>query len=148
LLEIAYQKLEITNNELEIKNLKITDSINYAKRIQRAVLPSEDLIKEYFPQSFIYYNPKEIVSGDFYWLYDSGDSIYVATVDCTGHGVPGAFMSMIGNILLNEIVINAKVTDTAEILQKLDLGVIKALKQDVESELATRGWNGSVACVY
>ena len=89
---------------LENKNNDITDSINYAKRIQHAILPSEELIRTYLPDSFIFYRPKDIVSGDFYWFTSNGSKLIIAIADCTGHGVPGAFISMIGNTLLNEIV--------------------------------------------
>ncbi len=77
--------------EIEEKNRDITASIRYAERIQRAMLPSEDT----FPDTFVLYMPKDIVSGDFYWMYDNGELQFIAACDCTGHGVPGAFMSII-----------------------------------------------------
>ncbi|MCK7500665.1 MAG: hypothetical protein MZW92_68470 [Comamonadaceae bacterium] len=86
--------------ELEEKNRDITASIRYAERIQRAMLPPEN----YFNKTFVLFMPKDIVSGDFYWMYDSGDKQYIAVVDCTGHGVPGAFMSIIGHNSLNKVV--------------------------------------------
>ncbi|MBK8807610.1 MAG: tetratricopeptide repeat protein [Bacteroidales bacterium] len=129
-LGFANTELEKKNLELAEKNEKITDSITYAKKIQQAILPSEKKIKEIFPQSFIFYHPKEIVSGDFYWFEKKGSKVFYAAVDCTGHGVPGAFMSMIGNTLLNEIINEKHETNPAEILTQLDAGVIKALKQD------------------
>ncbi|MFQ3579689.1 MAG: tetratricopeptide repeat protein, partial [Bacteroidales bacterium] len=130
LLEEKNSLIEIKNEELALKNKQITDSIFYAKRIQEAILPSNEQFKKIFPESFILYRPKEIVSGDFYWLTEVKDLIFVAAVDCTGHGVPGAFMSMIGYSLLNEIVIENKVTDPAQILDQLDYRIMKSLKQD------------------
>ena len=114
---------------VERKNFHITDSINYARRIQNAILPKEDFLKKLFEDYFIFFKPKEIVSGDFYWAYSKGDKIFFALVDCTGHGVPGAFMSMIGNTLLNEIVNEQGVEKPDEILNHLKQGVIHALQQ-------------------
>lgn len=133
-LEAANEELEFKNIELADKNIKITDSIAYAKRIQQAILPSREVIKKNFPQSFIFYRPKEVVSGDFYWCAEHGSKLFLATVDCTGHGVPGAFMSMIGNTLLNEIVNESGIEQPAEVLTRLDKAVIKALKQHSDSD--------------
>ncbi|MCH8317820.1 MAG: tetratricopeptide repeat protein, partial [Bacteroidetes bacterium] len=103
--EILAQKdrLEAINQTLAKKNKQITDSINYAKRIQEAILPPDDIVKKLLPDSFIFFKPRDIVSGDFYWFSKKNDKILLAAIDCTGHGVPGAFMSMISNTLLNEI---------------------------------------------
>jgi len=133
-LEDANNQLADKNKELGIKNDQITDSITYAKQIQEAILPPSELISHHFPNHFVMYRPKEIVSGDFYWFSVQENYLFIAVVDCTGHGVPGAFMSMIGNTLLNEIINVQKTYDTAEILQKLDNGVIHALKQDSSSD--------------
>ena len=119
--------------ELHKKNEQITDSINYAKRIQGAIIPSIELVHSTFPDSFIIYKPKDIVSGDFPWIFRKDDTVFVAAVDCTGHGVPGAFMSLIGNFLLNEIVKEKKVDDPAEILNLLNKVLIKTLHQDTDS---------------
>ncbi|MGE0560694.1 MAG: two-component regulator propeller domain-containing protein [Flavobacteriales bacterium] len=116
--------------ELQEKNKDILSSITYAKRIQEAILPPVNDIKKYFPDSFIYYSPKDIVSGDFYWFGTRKDKCVLAVVDCTGHGVPGAFMSMIGHNLLHQIVVKEDVIKPSEILNKLDKAVVKALKQD------------------
>lgn len=107
---------------LETKNNQITDSFNYAKRIQQAVLPSHQTMKEVWNEHFALLNPKDIVSGDFYWFYEKQDRKYLAVVDCTGHGVPGAFMTIIGNNLLNEILQDDFYTP-AEILQELHLRI-------------------------
>jgi serine phosphatase RsbU (regulator of sigma subunit) len=122
-------ELKKAYEEIEEKNKNILDSINYAKRIQQAILPSDAEIKKLLPQSFVLYMPKDVVSGDFYWIENKNDKILFAAVDCTGHGVPGAFMSMIGNTLLNEIVNEKKVVTPGEILSQLREGIIKSLKQ-------------------
>jgi len=121
---IALQKAMV-----EEKNKDITDSINYAKKIQEALLPSESLKQKLFPDSFILFRPKDIVSGDFYWFAEKNGKQLIAAVDCTGHGVPGAFMSMIGNTFLNEIVNEKGITNAAEVLNCLRAQVISALKQ-------------------
>ncbi|MFN7012987.1 MAG: two-component regulator propeller domain-containing protein [Bacteroidia bacterium] len=131
ILEIKVQERTI---ELAQKNKDITSSIEYAKRIQEAILPQKELIFKHFPRSFILYKPKDIVSGDFYWFAIKNNKKIIAVVDCTGHGVPGAFMSMIGHNLLNQIIIENEITDAAEILNQLNIGVQTALKQDQNSE--------------
>ena len=141
------EKIESQNHQLENKNKEITDSINYARRIQEAILPGEEYLKEVFnPEEhfqlsgggsssyFVLFKPKDIVSGDFFWTYQTPDNKLIwAAVDCTGHGVPGAFMSMIGNSLLNEIVVENKVRNSDEILNNLREAIIKSLKQTGEA---------------
>jgi len=121
------------NKKIEFQNTHIKQSIKYAKTIQQAILPSQKFINKYF-ENFILYKPKDIVSGDFYWFTKFSDTIndtwLFAVLDCTGHGVPGAFMSMIGNRLLNEIVNERKITTPNLILNQLNLSVIKALRQE------------------
>ncbi|PLX18101.1 MAG: hypothetical protein C0597_06525 [Marinilabiliales bacterium] len=116
--QIAKQKEELT-----IKNKSITDSIIYAKRIQEALMPTINQFKSVLPGSFILYKPKDIVSGDFYWINKRNDKIFVAVVDCTGHGVPGAFMSIIGFELLRNITEEQGIEDPEEILRNLNDGV-------------------------
>ena len=132
-VEKANDELKNVNAVLEKKNSQIIDSMIYARRIQKSVLPAQEIMDEVFPQNFILYMPKEIVSGDFYWISKNGDNVYFAAVDCTGHGVPGAFMSMMGNALLNQIVNEMKITSPAEILNILDKEVIKTLRQDEDT---------------
>lgn len=108
---------------------KLTDSLAYAKRMQQAILPSEQLLDNIFAEHFIIYLPKDIVSGDFYWC-SQVDYTFLAVVDCTGHGVPGAFMSMIGNTLLNEIINTKRHSDPATILKLLHKGIKEVLKQE------------------
>jgi serine phosphatase RsbU (regulator of sigma subunit) len=95
---------KIIEMEIQNKNKKITESINYAKRIQTAILPNTRVINKALPDSFILYKPRDVVSGDFPWFVQIKDDIFIAAVDCTGHGVPGALLSLIGYFLLNDIV--------------------------------------------
>lgn len=133
------EKVELVNKEvmeqksiIEHKNIEITDSIKYAKNIQEALLPNLNEIKNLFNTSFVLYLPKDIVSGDFYWFAKNGNISFVAAVDCTGHGVPGAFMSIVGNTLLNEIVNEQKITSPGDILLELHKGVKIALNQNAK----------------
>ena len=122
--------IEGQHEKLNESHREITDSINYAKRIQDALMTSAVYIKEVLPESFILFNPKDVVSGDFYWVYRSPKGqIYFTVADCTGHGVPGAFMSMIGTSLLNEFIIENNIEDTAEVLTKMREQIIKSLDQ-------------------
>lgn len=122
--------LEQQKKLVDIKNKNITASINYARRIQQAILISRERLGEIMPEHFIFYRPRDIVSGDFYWAHRSASGkLIFAAVDCTGHGVPGAFMSMVGSALLNKIVIENEVEDADEILNRMKKGVIQALKQ-------------------
>ena len=100
----ANEHIENTNAELALKNSQITSSIRYARRIQRVILPLPEKMERTFANHFIIYKPKDIVSGDFYWFTKTKDKIFLAVIDCTGHGVPGAFLSMIAHTLLNQIV--------------------------------------------
>jgi ligand-binding sensor domain-containing protein/serine phosphatase RsbU (regulator of sigma subunit) len=138
--EIMAQRddLEKQNNKIEMQNEQIKSSIRYALTIQSAILPIEDNIKPLF-NFFLIYRPKDIVSGDFYWFSHitkeqqqngEGEKIFLAAVDCTGHGVPGAFMSLIGNRLLGEIVNERRIFNPGEILDRLNNGVRSALKQE------------------
>jgi serine phosphatase RsbU (regulator of sigma subunit) len=123
------EQLEQKNKIIEDKNKDITDSINYAKRIQDAMLPAKEIKYKIFPEAFVLFAPKYVVSGDFYWFCEKNGKRLIAAVDCTGHGVPGAFMSMIGNAFLNEIVIQKGITEPGQILSELRYKVIEALKQ-------------------
>jgi serine phosphatase RsbU (regulator of sigma subunit) len=137
-LVIARQKEEVERKKEEVekqkeiieeKNKDIVDSINYAQRIQRAILTSDEYMAEMFPSHFVLFKPKDIVSGDFYWAYQAGSKVIWAVADCTGHGVPGAFMSMIGNSFLNEIVVENGITKADLILNRLREKIIGALEQ-------------------
>jgi len=114
---------------IETKQKDITDSINYAKKIQDALMDSDDVLNSLFSESFIFFQPKDVVSGDFFWSYKNKDAVFFTVADCTGHGVPGAFMSMIGISLLNELVIENKLSDPAQILNNLREQIVKSLHQ-------------------
>ncbi|MBL4657534.1 MAG: tetratricopeptide repeat protein, partial [Flavobacteriales bacterium] len=131
--------LEQINAEVVEKNNKITESINYARRIQTAILPPKTLVNAHWPNSFIFYKPKDIVSGDFYWSAERGDYALIAAVDCTGHGVPGAFMSMIGNTLLTEIHNDQSITTPSAALKHLHAGLMNSLHQDEGDTSSTDG---------
>ncbi len=120
---------EKQKNLVEEKNKDITDSINYAKRIQRALLKEEEYVSYHLPEHFILFKPKDIVSGDFYWAIEKEDYLYLAAVDCTGHGVPGGFMSMLGLAFLNELTSGAAILTPAEILDKLREKILKEFRQ-------------------
>ncbi|PIP54069.1 MAG: hypothetical protein COX07_07355 [Bacteroidetes bacterium CG23_combo_of_CG06-09_8_20_14_all_32_9] len=142
--EIVVQK----NKIIERRNKDITDSITYAKRIQEAILTSSEYCKQILPQHFILFKPKDIVSGDFYWAYASHNNNAIWTVaDCTGHGVPGAFMSMIGSSLLNEIIIEKGITSANEILNELKSHIIKALGQTGATGETRDGMDASL-CIW
>ncbi|CAN5226822.1 hypothetical protein BH09BAC5_BH09BAC5_01320 [soil metagenome] len=137
---LQQQKTEISSQKkiVEEQHRDILDSINYAKRIQGAVLPTKVEIHALFPRSFVFFRPRDIVSGDFWWIGKHGNVKIIAVADCTGHGVPGAFMSLIGNTALNEIVKEKHITDPGEILFSLANNIVSALKQDSkESENST-----------
>ncbi len=173
LIKLQRDNLEKTLEELESKNLRITDSIRYAKRIQNAILPHEEVLKQAFPEHFVIYKPKDVVSGDFYWYFETmnneqlpitseqlsmtNDELimtnekqqttnnqqsttnnyskkrFLAVVDCTGHGVPGAMMSMMGCTLLKEIIETKQVHDPSAILTELNIRLVQALSSRQES---------------
>ncbi len=131
-------------NEIELKNRNIRDSIEYAQNIQKAVLNASLSKIGSYPEIFILYLPKDIVSGDFYWYYKINDVFILAVMDCTGHGVPGAFMSILGTTLLNEIVLHDKVIDPAEILEHMRARLIETLGQNSDLVTIKDGIEGGV----
>ena len=141
-LQMANQEIMTINEEIgrqkeiiENKNKSITDSIIYAQRIQQAVCPMPEFLREYGLDYFLFFRPKEIVSGDFYWFYHEGSTVFCVAADCTGHGVPGAFMSMLGNSLLTKLINERKIFDPGTILNQLRDEVKRALHQhDIHSE--------------
>jgi serine phosphatase RsbU (regulator of sigma subunit) len=118
--EEAYEIIERQKAELEYSSGRIIDSLNYAQRIQDALLPSEVYLKRYFRESFILYKPKDIVSGDFYWIGEKNDIRFIVAADCTGHGVPGALISMIGHDLLEKIIITENTLKPGNILDRMN----------------------------
>ncbi len=128
-LDRKNREIELQKKTVEEKNWEITSSIEYAKRIQDAIMPSMEEVRKVLPNCFIYYRPKGIVSGDFYWFSHQNNISFLAAVDCTGHGVPGAFLSMIGNDHLNQIVNSEQRTRPDEILNRLHHEIQSTLKQ-------------------
>jgi serine phosphatase RsbU (regulator of sigma subunit) len=139
--EVVRQKeeIEMKNYELEVLFKHVTDSIKYAKRIQEAILPPDSLISRALPNSFVLYKPKDIVSGDFYWIDEKGGKTMFAAIDCTGHGVPGAFMSIVGYNILKQVIDSHKVTSPAFILDRLNEGVSETLHHGHEAAHAKDG---------
>jgi serine phosphatase RsbU (regulator of sigma subunit) len=131
----AAVELSRKNAIIEEKNKDITDSIRYAKRIQAAILPPSPMVRSCFPDHFILYRPKDIVSGDFYWVAGHAGKVMIAAVDCTGHGVPGAFLSIIGHSALNKAVKQEGLTRPSDILEALNREVTLTLRQDGNAEL-------------
>lgn len=144
--EVVKQKEEIEQQKLQIEEyyVQVTDSINYAKRIQDAILPPERLAKELLPQSFILFKPKDIVSGDFYWLEKANNKVFFATVDCTGHGVPGAFMSIVGHNNLKNALQKTNGESPAKVLDELNRGVSETLHQKEDGSSSKDGMD--IAC--
>lgn len=131
-------------DEIELKNKDIEESLQYAKRIQRTILPSKKDMDEVLEDYFVLYKPKDIVSGDFYWFTKTVDKAFVAVVDCTGHGVPGAFMSLIGYTILNQIVKGENIIQPGLILTELHRHIRQTLKQDSEGSSSKDGMDVSI----
>jgi sigma-B regulation protein RsbU (phosphoserine phosphatase) len=129
-VQSLHMKLQEAYDKIAQYNKSLTDSLNYAKLIQEAMLPDKQMLAKFFDRSFIIFKPKDIVSGDFYWFVERDNKLIIAVADCTGHGVPGALMSMIGSGILNEVVNVNGVTKPSKILYNLNIGVRKSLKQD------------------
>ena len=128
--ELALSEVARQREELEIKNKNITDSLIYAQRIQEALLPSPAYLRKHFKESFILFNPKDIVSGDFYWIGEKGNKVFIVAADCTGHGVPGALMSMIGLEILEKIINNDNEENPSAILKKMSRGIEKSFSRE------------------
>jgi ligand-binding sensor domain-containing protein/serine phosphatase RsbU (regulator of sigma subunit) len=145
--KLLEDKVAIRTKELAEKNKEITDSIQYAKRIQEALLPAKAHIYKSLANSFVLFKPKDIVSGDFYWYGERDNKLIIAAVDCTGHGVPGAFMSMIGFNFLSQIVQEKGVTEPGEILGKLHKEVTNALQQNNADSGSNDGMDISICSI-
>lgn len=147
--EVVKQKEEIEQQRDEIadKNRSITDSIEYASRIQTAVLPSDEFAQEILPEHFILFRPRDIVSGDFYWMTKRDNQLVLIAADCTGHGVPGAFMSMLGVSFLNEIVNRHEITEASAILNSLRTDIKKTLGQEGKEGEAKDGMDIALCIV-
>ncbi|MCK4699415.1 MAG: SpoIIE family protein phosphatase, partial [Bacteroidales bacterium] len=128
-IEVQHKQLFIQKEKIQEINREITDSIEYAERIQLSALPDESILKKNVKDHFIFFKPRDIVSGDFYWFAPVENHTVITIADCTGHGVPGAFMSMLGMSLLKEIVVKGFITHPAVILRKLRKEIVNALNQ-------------------
>lgn len=147
--EVVKQKeeIDIQKEQIEEYFLQVTDSIKYAQKIQEAILPPESVVRRLLPDSFILYRPKDIVSGDFYWFGEAEDRVYFAAVDCTGHGVPGAFMSIIGYNQLKQALITTNGGTPAQILDHLNIGVSETLHQKDENSTSKDGMDIAICCL-
>jgi len=139
------------NKKISKQNSEINASIRYASRIQRAVLPFTDVFEKYITEYFIIFKPRDVVSGDFYWVHGIDNKLYVTAADCTGHGVPGGFLSMLGISFLNEIIISAKMSheslNTSEILDKLKTKVITSLRQSASRDSTKDGMDMAMVVI-
>lgn len=146
---IEEQKLTVEKQKhiVEEQNKDITDSIRYAERIQNAILPPEQLWYSLLPESFVFYKPKDILSGDFYWIEQKGDLIFVAAADCTGHGVPGALISIINYNLMNKAVLEKDLNDPADILNYVNNQLIIALHQTYQDSTVKDGMDISLCVI-
>ncbi len=145
-LELRKNEIEQQRDEIDEKNQNITSSIRYARQIQYALLPPDEILGKALPESFIMHWPKDIVSGDFYWLAERDSKIIFTVADCTGHGVPGAFMSLLGITLLNEIVNVQGITESNEIINMLRKRVIQCMQQQRKGATTLDGMDISL-CV-
>lgn len=131
--------IESQRDQIQQINTNLTDSIDYAKKIQDAVLPSDARINEGLKEAFVLFKPRNVVSGDFYWYHEAGDQVFMAAADCTGHGVPGAFVSMVCQGLLNKIVVENKETNPAAILQLAHAGILDSFTKESTRTKANDG---------
>jgi serine phosphatase RsbU (regulator of sigma subunit) len=146
-LQEEKEKLQVAYSEIDEKNKDITDSIHYAKRIQQAILPSDSGVKQLLPDSFIFYKPKDIVSGDFYWMEQWGPQTLIAAVDCTGHGVPGAFMSIVAHNILTQAVNVLGLSKPALILNETNTQLTKKLNQNSEEATVRDGMDIALCAI-
>jgi ligand-binding sensor domain-containing protein/serine phosphatase RsbU (regulator of sigma subunit) len=147
--ERVMEQLERQQLELEDKNKNILDSITYAKRIQMAIMPARAKFRHTLPSSFILYMPKDIVSGDFYWISEVDSKIFIGCADCTGHGVPGAFMSIIGNNLLRSVTKDIRIHRASEILDFINKSLIELLsKNELDDDSSVKDGMDISICVF
>jgi len=147
-IEEQKKYVDAAYGQLQEKDKDITDSIAYARKIQSAIIPSEEYLKDSLGDYFVLYKPRDVVSGDFYWCHKEGDETIFAVVDCTGHGVPGAFMSMIGNSMLNQVVIENKVfRNSGEILNQVRNNLLRQLQQRGQESVSRDGMDMAI-CIW
>jgi serine phosphatase RsbU (regulator of sigma subunit) len=135
------------NSQILLQRQKILASINYAKKIQNSILIPEERIRTHLPESFIYFRPKDIVSGDFYWFEQIGEKLLIATVDCTGHGVPGAFMSLIANNKLNKVVNEKGIHEPSQVLAEVHKEIVYSLNQETGLDNSQDGMDMSLCVI-
>lgn len=140
------EEIEFQSKELSVLFKQVTDSIHYAKRIQEAILPPTNLVKAILPESFVLYKPKDIVSGDFYWIDQKEDWHYFAAVDCTGHGVPGAFMSIVGYHILKDMLRTTDGFAPSVMMDKMNVGVTNTLHANNTSEIQAKDGMDMALC--
>ena len=143
----AEKALEEKNKSLQQKNEDIIDSIQYAKKIQDAILPNVDKIAENLADAFVLYLPKDVVSGDFYWYYKNKDKIFIVAADCTGHGVPGALMSVVGNSILKDVIVKRGIENPSLILSALDNDINNLLQKEDSYDVMSDGMDVSLAVI-
>jgi len=143
----AEAALEEKNSNLQQKNEDILDSIQYARKIQDAILPNVANIAQNVEDAFVLYLPKDVVSGDFYWYYKKNNKMFIAAVDCTGHGVPGALMSVVGNSILKDVIIKREMENPAEILDALDNDVNNLFQKEDTYDVMSDGMDMSLAVI-
>ncbi len=148
--EVVRQKEEIEKQRQKLEELykDVTDSIRYAKRLQESILPADSFVRELLPESFILFKPKDIVSGDFYWMYRKKESVLFAAVDCTGHGVPGAFMSLVGANALNQAVKEHELAEPAKILNDINKISSESLNRGSEKNMVRDGMDISLCALH
>ncbi|MBO7596525.1 MAG: SpoIIE family protein phosphatase [Bacteroidales bacterium] len=147
-IEKDKERIQMLKNQIEAKHLEVTDSIRYARGIQNALLPREDILKSMLSDYFLLWKPRDIVSGDFYWMKKQGNLLLFAICDCTGHGVPGAFMSMLGMAFLNDITADADNNiKPSDILEQLRRKVIISLKQSAAGTLEPKDGMDMALCI-
>ncbi|HTA82093.1 MAG TPA: tetratricopeptide repeat protein [Bacteroidia bacterium] len=147
-IEEQKKYVDAAYGQLQEKDKDITDSIAYARKIQSAIIPSEEYLKDSLGDYFVLYKPRDVVSGDFYWCHKEGSKVIFAVVDCTGHGVPGAFMSMIGNSMLNQVIIENKVlSNSGEILNQVRYNLLRQLKQRGQESVSRDGMDMAI-CIW
>lgn len=129
------KKLKEKNSIIEEQNKDLIDSMNYASRIQQAILPDPIIEKQVLANGFVFYQPKDIISGDFYWLHKCDELLFFAVIDCTGHGVPGALLTMLASNAINKAVLENDITIPAEILHAMNTDIKQALKQNMDNPI-------------
>lgn len=139
--------IEVKNKLVEAQHKDITDSIKYAERIQHAILPPDKLVQATLPNSFVFFKPKDILSGDFYWMEETANHIFIAVADCTGHGVPGALISIINYNLLNKAVLEKNLSDPAEILNEVNNWLTQTLHQSFNEDTVKDGMDVTLLAI-